>query len=314
MDRLVTFGDENPVVNLQYARRPIYDHPEGISEQAELAIGERPAAISSGVTRYRAEGEGFKRNTLLNERASKELRKLVFGFGDSIVKEDYKNNQTTALSYYVTNEESVQQYKDLDNDIKQSIVEENQNIPATTWSQKNLVKTRILSSFLPFLPNAETNSYWNKSFWTRDLKLSFGTPKFGDSVWNLKEFGFPKDVMQSVTVKPRGWRFGLMNCEPRKESWAINPRRWGQFGDAQRIHPVGANEEYKMIEILEVEEQDLLISEDKFMRKFRPFIDMETNQEIIELYKAYNNKKPEYPSEISEQEALTKIEEFIPKE
>jgi hypothetical protein len=255
-----------------------------------------PLALQNVLNRYRAnERFGYLRHTLVSQRVSKTLLKLWYGTGDSLSREDYAHWWRGVDSFVVEqgNEEpTLSPLKDFDLFTRRDVLEKynsesleggpyrppNEGGNYSVW-QKPAEISRFVTTLRPFGPDVRVMNYQNKQHWTRDIKLQ-DRGRIHD-VWSLRH-AHPQEMMQDVTVKPRGWRYGLLDVTPSGARWAINPRHWGYASDIARIVPEGAtlNENaagiFPTVAVILVGTEENPVqsrNKDAFCRSFDPFIE-----------------------------------------
>jgi len=257
LDRFTTFDDDYPVVNSGFNFRFVRNIAGRLEAALDLKIAGsspnpgtvNPLALQSGLTRYRAEGKGFLRNTLASQRTSNALLKLWYGTGDNLGCFDYTSwwktleffqldrGGTTPALIPLSEGTEIEQlgniglYEAQVNAAGGAFIDPNASPAAggnfTTWNVP-VENRRFVNSVRPYGPNIKGYDWSRSQVWTRDVKLQ--TRRRIHEHWSLRH-SFPQELMENVRITPRGWRYGLSNVTPTGRRWAINPRHWGYLND-----------------------------------------------------------------------------------
>lgn len=268
-----------------------------ILDEALVVLGSvSPLALQNTLNRYSSDKNlGYLRHTLANQRVSRTLLKLWYGTGDSLSRSDYVHWWRDADAFIVSQgdqEPSLSALGDFDIFTRRDVLERynsesneggafrppNEGGNYSVW-QTIEEQARFITSLRPYGPDVRVRNYQNKQHWTRDIKLQ-DRGRIHD-VWSLRH-AHPQEMMQDVTVKPRGWRYGLLDVTPSGARWAINPRHWGYSSDIVRAVPEGVTTNSTLTNLTPtVEIRVVTIGErvpqsrntDAFYRSFSPFIE-----------------------------------------
>lgn len=210
-----------------------------------------PMALNNMLNRYSSSAkDGYLRHSLRSQRVTNAFLKMWYGTGDSLVRSDYVKWHRGLHDFLVFDEKSTGQsvLEGSPENIVDALLEYNTEVieggefePPSTGGEYSVwqtprTTTGFLTSLRPYGPDARVNNYQNKQMWTRDIKLQ--DERRVNDLWSIRHSA-PHEMMSDVTVKPRGWRYGIMEVRASGGKWAINPRRWGHPVDITRSVPAG---------------------------------------------------------------------------
>lgn len=298
IDRYCVFDDTFPVANVGYNSRwpRAIMTPRPTGDDGAVTDGDTvtPLAMQRALNRYsRDSSVGYLRDTLANPQTKVAFLKVWYGIGDNLRRADYPHWWRGLGDFIFRRRDALASLQQASTREERGAFESYQ----TEWSEGNegwipfeeprtgreygvfhepQARHKYVTSHRPYGPDVRTSTWENSGFWSRDFKLSpiEGVHEEVHDMWSLRT-AYPHEFQQRVEVKPRGWRYGLMNVQPVSDRWVVNPRRWGQANDIATAQPCGRKTggDSESLVRVELRNDSTSRNKDEAYRSFAPWVE-----------------------------------------